>query len=67
MNALFADDFGLVHFFHSVHFLVFLQFYTPNFTESALTNHVLAIKMFSIDLFIFKNESFLSLLLGVEF
>ena len=67
MNALLANHFRLVHFLHSVHFLIFFQFDTPDLSESSFAYHVLAIKVLSINLPLFKDQPFRCFFFGVEF
>jgi hypothetical protein len=66
MNALFPNDFRLVHFFHRVNFLSFFEFHTPDFAEASFSDNILAIKMISIDFLALQNEPAFLLFFGVE-
>ena len=56
MNAFLANDFGLVHFFHCVHFLRFFEFDTPDFSEASLSYNILAIEVITTDFLVFQYE-----------
>lgn len=67
MNTLFSNNFGLMHFFHRIDFLIFFELHTPNLTESSFANHILTIKMLPINVFIIKIHVVLHDLLGLQF
>ena len=50
MDALLADDLGLVHFLHRVDLLVLLGPHAPDLAEAALADHVLAVEVLAGDL-----------------
>lgn len=66
MDALFADNLGLVHFLHRVDFLGFFKLHAPDLAEAALADHVLAVEVVPVDLFALEDQLALLLLLGVE-
>lgn len=66
MNALLANDFRLVHFFHRVNFLSFFEFHTPNFAESSLSYDVLAIEVISVYFLTLQNKPAFLFFFGVE-
>lgn len=66
MNALLANDFRLVHFFHCVNFLSFFEFHTPNFAEASLSDDVLAIEVISVYFLTLQNQPTFLIFFGVE-
>lgn len=67
MDAFLPDNFGLVHFFHGVDALRFLEGYTPDLAEATLPNHELAIEVITVDLFVLKHCPVFGLLLRLQF
>ena len=58
MDTLFTNNFGFMHFFHSIYFLGLFEFHTPNLTEPSLTYYVLTIEMLPCNFFAFEDQTF---------
>lgn len=67
MNTLLSNDFGLVHFFHGIDFLIFFAFDTPNLPKSSLADYILTIEMLTIYLFVVKIDVILDIIFSLQF